>query len=544
MFAMPPVSKIPRSRQGKIIARALEKAHMNTTRDGACTSLWQDTNGTFAPAAGERSQLYDVAIAGAGITGITLALCLQEAGLRCVVIEARNIGFGTTGGTTAHLNTILETSYRDMIRDFGRDNALLVARGTEDAVALFKENVRRFSIDCGFREVPGYLFAQDKAQENLLDEVVQGCMDVGLLAGYTNDIPIPVSFTKAMRIPGQGQLHPLRYTEALARVFESRGGVILGNHRVMDFHSAGGQVSVETSGVTLNAGSLVFATHVPIGVNVLHFRCPAYRSYAMAATLEGGIYPEGVVYDLYDPYHYYRTQEIDGKKYLIVGGCDHKTGDEMSANTSFLELESHVRANFPVAKVTHKWSAQYFDSVDGLPYIGRLPGSAGNIFAATGYGGNGITYSHIAAKVIRDLILQIDNPMAGVFDPRRVKPVAAFTEFVKHNADVVKTFVGKWLSPDELKEFASLAPGEGKVVKYGPETIAVHKDQHGKLYAVNPACTHVKCAVAWNNAEQSWDCPCHGSRFSADGEVLTAPATRALEPIEVRTLEYQRELNS
>jgi Rieske Fe-S protein len=329
----------------------------------------------------------------------------------------------------------------------------------------------------------------------------------------------------------------LRYVQALAKAFEDAGGAIQQHTRVIGFESKEkNNVTIETTMGNFEADALVFATHIPIGINLLHLRCPPYRSYAMAVKLSDGAYPEGLAYDMYDPYHYYRTQEIQGEKYLIVGGEDHKTGESANTNGCFLELESHIRSHFNVAEVTDKWSSQFFEPVDGLPYIGHLPGNPENIFVATGYGGNGITYSHIAALLLKDVLLGVENIYADVFTPGRVKPVAGFAEFVKHNADVVKQFVGKWFGKDDLQDLAALAPGEGKVVSYENQSIALYKDEAGTLHAISPVCTHMKCSVAWNIAEKSWDCPCHGARYSFEGEVLNGPASRNLEPVEVRTL--------
>jgi hypothetical protein len=256
----------------------------------------------------------------------------------------------------------------------------------------------------------------------------------------------------------------------------------------------------------------------------------------MAVKLNEHDYPQDLAYDMYDPYHYYRTQEIDGQKYLIVGGEDHKTGENENTNKSFLQLESHIRSHFNVAEISHRWSSQYFEPVDGLPYIGKLPGANENVLVATGYGGNGMTYSHVAVLELSELILMKTSRYSELFSPGRIKPIAGFTDFVKHNTDVVGQFIGKWFATERLEQLSSLSADEGKVVKLNNETMALYKDQTGTLHAVNPTCTHMKCAVAWNAAEKSWDCPCHGARYSVDGEVLTGPADANLELIELRSL--------
>ncbi len=508
-------------------------------RDGVRNSLWQTTAKQFNPTSALITRDFDVVIAGAGITGITLALQLQLNGLKCAVVEAMTVGFGTTGGTTAHLNTYLDTSYSTIINDFGIEKARLVADATRDALRTIKNNVIKYSIDCGYEEVPGFIFSQNDQQTKDLIDLHRACLDVGLDVEYTSDIPVPIPFVKAMKISRQGKFHPLGYVFVLADMFEKSGGVIVQHCRVNHVESDSKnkeRIVIHATNGTFTAGSMVHATHIPIGINLLHLRCPAYRSYAMAVELENSNYPKGLAYDMHNPYHYYRTQTINGKSFLIVGGEDHKTGEVNNTNGNMLRLESHVRSFFSVSNVVAQWSSQFYEPVDGLPYIGHLPGNPHNVYVATGFGGNGMTYSHVAANILTDIILKRENPYSDVFSPTRLKPVAGFSEFVKHNADVVKQFVGRWFGKEELQEFSALAPDEGKLVNYQNHSLALYKDPEGKLHAVNPSCTHMKCSVHWNSAEKSWDCPCHGARYSYTGEVLNGPTSKNLEQVEIRSL--------
>lgn len=511
-------------------------------RDGLRKSLWQKTARKYSPIsfAEASEKKYDVAIVGGGITGLTLATLLQEHGVNCIVLEAHTLGFGTTGGTTAHLNTLLDTPYNTIIQNFGLDNAKIVASATREAIELVKANIQRYSIDCGFEEVSGYLYAQNESQEKELGKIVDACNHVGLFPEYTTQIPVPVPFKTAIKISGQAKFHPLRYLFKLAAAFENAGGVIVEQNRVIKAEpGTAATLRIETSAGIFVADKLVYATHIPMGINLLHLRCSPYRSYAMAVKLEDDAYPKELAYDMYDPYHYYRTQVIDGEKYLIVGGEDHRTGEESNTSGCFLKLESHIRSHFKVAEIVDQWSSQFFEPVDGLPYIGHLPGNPPDVYVATGYGGNGITYSHVAAISLKHQIMGENDPYKQLFSPGRLKPVAGFTEFVKHNADVVKQFVGKWFGKEELQQVAALAHGEGRVVTYKDHTLALYKDMDGTLHAVDPVCTHMKCSVRWNAAEKSWDCPCHGARYSFTGEVLTGPANKNLEQVEIRSLAWQ-----
>ena len=253
----------------------------------------------------------------------------------------------------------------------------------------------------------------------------------------------------------------------------------------------------------------------------------------MALVLNGH-YPEDLAYDLYDPYHYYRTEEVDGIKYLIAGGEDHRTAEEKDTYQCFTRLEQYLRKHFDVKEVAYKWSSQYFDSADGLPYIGHLPGNPDTVFVATGYGGNGITYSQIASKILTDIIVNGKSEFEKLFDPLRIKPVAGFESFVKNAADVTGNFIKKLLPLEKIDETDEIKNGEAKLVNYESHSIGLYKDENGKTHSVNPACTHIDCTVAWNTAEKTWECPCHGSRFNEDGEMVTAPARKDLEKIALK----------
>jgi glycine/D-amino acid oxidase-like deaminating enzyme/nitrite reductase/ring-hydroxylating ferredoxin subunit len=497
-------------------------------RDGACQSIWQTSLPDYkARASYIPVGIQDVVIIGGGITGVSTALLLQKAGKRCVLVEANNIGFGTTGGTTAHLNTFLDSSYAQIEKNFSTEDAALIATGARQAIDLIKQHIEEYNIHCLFRELPGYLFSTDEKQSKELDEIITASKKVGVQVDYTNNSVLPIPYHKIALWEGQGQFHPLQYLYGLAKAFEDAGGVLLQNCRML--HAADNEtIDVVTTKGNIKCRQLIYATHIPPGVNLLHFRCAPYRSYAIAVRLKAGEYPDAVAYDMQDPYHYYRTQEINGRPYLIVGGEDHKTGHEENTEACFRRLESHVRSFFEVEEVSYKWSSQYYDTTDGLPYIGHLPGHPGNIYVATGFGGNGMIYGTLSAIMFRDLLVNGESKLEELLDPNRIKPVAGFANFVKEAADVVGKLVGGLFPEEKLPALADIAPGEARIVEFEDKKMGIYKDEHGKVYAIDPGCTHIKCTVEWNGAEKTWDCPCHGSRFSYTGEVLTGPARKDL----------------
>ena len=513
-----------------------ENNHFMIQRDTLNKSLWQDSAVPFQSSEiPSPDTTYDVIIVGGGITGLSTGILLQEAGKNCLIIEANNLCFGTTGGTTAHLNTLLDTPYTTISKNFSKEASRRVARATADAIQLIKRNIKKYQIDCEFEDAAAYLYAENSKQDKELEEIYDAAIEAGLTADYADSIPIPAPFTKAIKVAGQGKFHPVKYVYGLATAFEDAGGKILQHCRVTGAEDVEPLI-VETSNGKYTGLDLIYATHIPPGVNLLHLRCMPYRSYAMAMKVEKDEYPEDLTYDMYDPYFYYRTQLVDGEKYLIIGGKDHKTGHEENTNRNYLQLEAKIKSLYSSSDIVYQWSAQYFEPTDGLPYIGHLPQHPDHIFVATGFGGNGMVYSHVAAKVLTDLLTGKEAGYDDLFNPNRIKPVAGFTNFIKHNADVVKQFVGKLFSSEKLDELSGLSAGEGKIVSFEGEKLGVYKSETGEIFAVNPVCTHLKCEVKFNSAEKSWDCPCHGGRFDCQGKLLTGPPSQDLEQVSIEQL--------
>ncbi|MCK7553655.1 FAD-binding oxidoreductase [Chitinophaga sedimenti] len=285
-------------------------------RDGQMESLWQATTSGELPLSFRREPqpalTYDVAIVGAGITGVTTALALQKKGFSVLLLEAQTACFGTTGGTTAHLNTLMDTPYHVMIKNFGEAHTTNVATAIRDALLHIKSNVSEYRIDCGYKTQDAFLYAQDEDQEKELEDILLAAKAVGITVEQSSDSPVTVPFTKGLRFPNNARFHPGRYVMALLEEFLKIGGAYYDHCRMTHMDEASTLVLHTTRG-EFAAHRLIYATHIPPGVNLLHFRCAPYRSYAMAVELEDDNYPEGLAYDMYDPYHYFRTQEVDGK---------------------------------------------------------------------------------------------------------------------------------------------------------------------------------------------------------------------------------------
>lgn len=502
-------------------------------RDSQTRSTWQKGPFTLDNAADifEPGNLYDALIVGGGITGLTTALLLQTQGKQTILAEAQTIGFGTTSGTSAHLNTFFDATYADVESDFGEQAAKLLAQCGIESFATIRELSQKYNIDCDLDLKDGYLYAETDEEVKVLNEILTASQKAGIDVFEADENGVNVPFKKAIVFKKQGQFHPIKYLFGLAKAYINAGGVILENTFIRKTSFEDGVHSANGDNITIKTKNLVYATHLPPGINVLDFKCAPYRSYVIAVKLKNDAdYPNSLSYDSKDPYHYFRSHTINGQKYMIVGGEDHKTGHN-DPDEAFVALEQYINQYYDVTEVTYKWSSQYYVPSDQLPFIGQMPMGEDNIYVATGYNGNGMMFGTIAGKIISDAILGNDNAYAELFSPSRIKPVAGFVDFVKENADVAYRFVADRFSADDIDSFKELDANSGSIVNYKGEKLAVYKNAEGKVTALNPVCTHAKCIVCFNHAERSWDCPCHGGRFDTDGKVLTGPPRADLQRI-------------
>lgn len=491
---------------------------------GKTSSVWQETSSpTRYPEPGADITV-DVAIVGAGITGLTLANLLKDAGQTVAVIDMAKVGGGVTGRTTAHITEIVDGRYQDLISKFGEEGARLIAESSRLAIEQISGMVLRKAIDCDFQRVSGYLYTEFPHKENEIVKEFEAVQTCGIVAELTSHVPLPFPVQIALKVDNQAQFHPLKYLAALAKDIPGAGSSLFEETHVESFED-GEPCRVITNKGTITARSVVLATHTPIGLNVsLQTRIAPYRSYVIGVHLENQDVPVGLFWDTEDPYNYIRNYG----DLVIIGGRDHKTGQDDEAETRYEELESYARQHFKVRDVAYRWSAQVYEPADHAPYIGKNPGSE-HIFVATGYGGNGMTYGTIAAQVLADLVLERANRFSEVYNPARVKPLASAGEFIKENLNVAQHFVADRFSAPDGDSVSDVAPGQGKMIEINGEKVAAYRSPEGQLHLLAPQCKHMGCLVQWNNAETTWDCPCHGGRYSATGEVIEGPPTSNLD---------------
>ncbi|HLS80832.1 MAG TPA: FAD-dependent oxidoreductase [Steroidobacter sp.] len=479
----------------------------------------------------------DVCVIGAGLAGLTTAWRLVSQGVSVAVIEALEIGAGETGRTTAHI-AIPDEGYAYLERVHGRGAARLVAESFAAAIDSIEATVREESIDCDFERVDGYLYSCSKNPRAALDREFEAASRAGVqvlreAALPTGVFAASIDVGPCLRFTGQAQFHPLKYLAGLAEAVQRRRGVIHTGARALSLEERDDSVVIHTATGRINADAAVVATNTPFNDRVaIHAKQVAWQTYVTAALVPQGAIHRALVWDDAEPYHYVRTHPAgDGEHdVLIVGGADHKTGHESDPEAHYREIETWMRDRFPgIGGPAFRWSGEIMEPLDGLAFIGPNPGSR-SVYVISGDSGNGMTHATIGGLLVSDLIMGRQNRWLSVYDPAR-KPVKEAIEFIKTQSDIAAHYID-WVSGGDVHDAAEIAVGEGAVLRSGLKKYAVFRDDDGALHARSAKCTHLGCVVQWNAAEKTWDCPCHGSRYSAYGAVLHGPAVQPLEAVE------------
>ncbi|MCU1555866.1 MAG: FAD-dependent oxidoreductase [Arthrobacter sp.] len=493
------------------------------------TSLWLDSAGLFTSDPLIPESRYDAVVVGAGITGLSSALLLARSGMKVAVLEARTVGAGTTGHTTAKLSLLQGTVLSALRRQYPQKvvNAYVEANREGQAWLL------RFLEDRGvpFQERDAYTFSVSDAGAERVAAELTVAKAAGLEVEEAADTELPFATHRVITLKGQAQFNPMDVLDALAGDFRDRGGVLVQGARVRNVKT-GADAAVETDAGTVHADLVVLATGVPILDRGLYFaKLKASQSYAAALRLpDPATIPSGMYLSAESPGRSLRSYPAASGDLLLVGGNGHQVGREPSPRRRLDDLLDWARFHFPGAEATHSWSGEDYRATNLMPFIGRLPRGGGKIFFATGYNKWGMSNSIAAALDISSQILGGQLHWAHTIH-RRVTSPAGAAAAITLNADVARTLVESWAKAELASPEGPTptVPAEGKatVVREDRKPVAV-STVDGVTCRLSAVCTHLGGLLSWNDAERSWDCPLHGSRFSAAGEVLQGPATRDL----------------
>jgi len=499
------------------------------------TSYWIDTVPIKTFPALNRDVTADALVIGAGITGVTTAYLLKNAGLSVALIERDRIATIDTGHTTAHLTYVTDVRLRKLVENFGNDHAQAAWDAGAAAIDTIEMIVEQEKLDCQFSRVPGYLhLPMDGGSDNESNSIKQEAElanSLGFDATYLDAIPqfnLP-----AVRFANQAKFHPRKYLAGLVEAIPGQGSNIFEQSEAGEFDAKKRRVKVNGHWIAFER--VIVATNNPLvglanvaKATLFQTKLSLYSSYVLGANIPCDSLPSALFWDTLDPYSYLRVDRRSDSDYAIFGGADHKTGQVADPVNCFASLVPKLQEIVPKARIEHRWSGQVIETHDGLPFIGQ---NAEGQFIATGFCGNGITFGTISAVMARDWAVSAKNPWTDLFDINRKKVKGAVWNYLIENKDYPYYLIKDRLTRAEADSVRELEPNSGMIIKSTKGKIAAYRDSKGKVHKVSAICTHMGCIIRWNSAESTWDCPCHGSRFKPTGEVIAGPAEEALPSV-------------
>jgi glycine/D-amino acid oxidase-like deaminating enzyme/nitrite reductase/ring-hydroxylating ferredoxin subunit len=484
----------------------------------------------------------DILIVGGGLAGITTAYCLLKAGRKVILVEDGLIASGETGRTTAHITAALDDRYYDIENVFGVEGSRIAAESHTAAIEWIASTVKNENIDCDFERVDGFLFLHPSDKLENLRKEFEATQNAGLKTEWLDQTHSIAAYNgPCIKYPRQAQFHILKYINALANAVVKMGGEIYTRSHVEKINSKG----AKCNGFEINAAHIVVATNSPVNDMVtMHTKQSPFRTYVIGAKIPKGQLPHSLWWDTGDmnskwvtaPYHYVRIQPFDNEyELLISGGGDHKTGqaDDEGINEEdrYDALEEWTGKYFPfITDIVFRWSGQVIEPLDYMGFIGKNPGDE-NIYIVTGDSGNGMTHTTIAGILITDLIEGKNNKWAPLYSPKRI-PIKLSGRFLSETLNMAKQY-GDFLKKADIEEAGQLVADEGAILSKGFKKIALYRDSSGTLHSFSAVCPHLGCVLQWNADEKTFDCPCHGSRFSKEGIVINGPAVSNLERLKI-----------
>lgn len=473
----------------------------------------------------------DVCIVGAGITGLTTAYLLLKNGFKVVLLERDTLGNNETARTSGHLSNILDEGLAHLIDSLGEDAAKKAVASHSDAIDLIEKIIQEEHISCDFKRLDGYLYLSPETNKDYLKQEGQAAHKLGL-----RDVELQVSpthfsdFGPALRFSQQARIDSQKYLLGLLQAIQKMGGEVYTESPAVEFKDTPLTYAKTTAGYCVYAKKIVVATNVPVNDRLqIHNKEKAFRSYVIGIEVPSDSFPDILMWDTSKPYHYIRkVPDIhEGMDLLLIGGEDHRVGQEDHPESKFETLHDWALFNLGISgPIAFKWSGQIIEPLDGLAYIGKNPGDR-NTYIACGDSGHGLTHGALSAMILRDLIQETPNEWTDIYSPSRFR-MRSLGKALRDNMNALVQYKDRIHLRQELK-FSTSQPGEGRLLHQGPKTFAIYTDLQNRTYTMNAVCPHLGGIVHWNPAEKTWDCPCHGSRFSCTGEVLNGPAISSLK---------------
>lgn len=473
----------------------------------------------------------DVCIIGAGLVGITSAYYLSDSDLKIAVIERDKICSHVSGMSTAKITSQHNLFYDYLITSYGSDFAKGYLEANQEAINNIKNIIEQEKIDCDFSMQDSYVYAYSKEELTDIHKEVKAVQSLGFPCEFVKELPLPIESVGAIKFPSQAQFNPRKYVLSLCDIITKKGISIYTNTVARKIDKSDVDYIISTDKNSIRAKYVILATHYPI-VNFPGFyflKMYQSMSYVIAADTKCEL-PEGMYINSTIPTYSFRTTPYENKKLLIVAGSDHKTGEQINLENAYAILENKVKELYPQSEILYKWCTEDCISLDKIPYIGDFSSIMPNLYVATGFKKWGISFSNIASKIITDKILGKENKYENLFLATRLQPIKNHEELGNMIKESVNSLVINKLknSPNILEDVKN---DEGKVVEINGKKVGVYRDCNGEYFFVKPFCAHLGCELSFNNIEKTWDCPCHGSRYAINGNIISEPAINNIERI-------------
>jgi glycine/D-amino acid oxidase-like deaminating enzyme/nitrite reductase/ring-hydroxylating ferredoxin subunit len=469
----------------------------------------------------------DVVVVGAGITGLTTAQLLVDEGRSVVLLERLGIGGGTTGKTTAHLSSLFDVGLHRLLDLHGYEVAHEVVHALHRSIGEIDARAQRLAPGSAVYGIDGFMYAEQEDQQEALRQEFDAARLLGLPVAWHDRAPLGFEQRGAFSLAAQGRLDPIAYCEGLADDLRQRGCRLELATPVTDYHDRADGVWVDTPRGSVHARHLVLATHVPLGRHLVQTATEPQLSYALALRLDE-MPPDALYYDCAEPYHYLRQHEIDGQRCLIVGGADQHPGEP--AEAAYRRLRSYAQERFAVVEELAHWCGMYFAPTDALPFVGT--GGSDRVWLATGFSGDGMTWGTVAARIMTDGICGRLHRLNEALRPLRLS-AATTREFVNQSLHVAKHLVTDRVLGHAQDADSTLPRETGAIIRYHGRQLAIARGAAGDLRCFDATCPHMGCVIGYDDGDRCFECPCHGSRFGLDGQVLEGPSRKPLSPVDV-----------
>lgn len=484
----------------------------------------------------------DVCIIGAGLAGLSTGYYLAKEGINVIILDKDNIGQKVSGNTTAKITLQHNLIYDYLIKSFGTDFAMKYFKSNKEAISNIKKIIDDENIKCDFEYQDNYVYTTNQDDITKIHNEIKAINSLNnilnlnekdIFADFVTSCNLPFKICGAIKVKDQAQFHPLKYMFGLSKAIKNKGGIIFTNSLVTDVKQKDGIYTTYTDKHFIKSKYIVIASHFPFKDFPGFYFSKMYQStsYVLGIDTKSDLF-DGMYISSDKPTFSYRTAKYKDKKILIMAGGDHKTGYAPDNNqTGYNILEQEAKKYYPNCEILYKWNTRDCITIDKVPYIGDFSNLMPNMFVATGFNKWGITSSNVAANIIRDKILGIKNEYSKIYEATRFSPIKNAHEMKNITSQVLKSFVTNRIKIPE-ENLSAIKNDNGGIIKVNGASIGIYKDINGKVFAVNPTCTHLGCLLTWNNLDKTWDCPCHGSRFDYTGKNLYNPAFKDLERYE------------